>query len=99
VAIVDGDTLLEPDALKRTAEAFAADPDNLVAVGGTLRIANGALIQSNTVVEARMPAPGWRRVRRRSTCVVFSAAASPGRGRFLPASHRFAHSESAGTSG
>jgi glycosyltransferase involved in cell wall biosynthesis len=58
VAIVDGNTLLEPDALKRTAEAFAADPDNLVAVGGTLRIANGALIQSNTVVEARIAGTG-----------------------------------------
>jgi cellulose synthase/poly-beta-1,6-N-acetylglucosamine synthase-like glycosyltransferase len=49
VAIVDADTLLERDALKRIGEVFAADPDNLVAVGGTIRIANGAVIENNQV--------------------------------------------------
>ena len=34
VAIVDADTLLERDALKRIVEVFAADPDNVVAAGG-----------------------------------------------------------------
>ncbi len=49
VAIVDADTLLERDALKRIVEVFAADPDNVVAVGGSVRVANGALIEHNAV--------------------------------------------------
>ena len=49
VALVDADTLLERDALKRIAEVFAADPDNVVAVGGTIRVANGAVIENNAV--------------------------------------------------
>ncbi len=49
VAIVDADTLLERDALKRIVEVFAADPDNVVAVGGNIRVANGAVIEENAV--------------------------------------------------
>ena len=49
VAIVDADTLLERDALKRIAEVFAADPDNVVAAGGSIRVANGAVIEGNVV--------------------------------------------------
>jgi cellulose synthase/poly-beta-1,6-N-acetylglucosamine synthase-like glycosyltransferase len=49
VAIVDADTLLERDALKRIVEVFAADPDNVVAAGGSIRVANGALIENNAV--------------------------------------------------
>jgi cellulose synthase/poly-beta-1,6-N-acetylglucosamine synthase-like glycosyltransferase len=55
VALVDSDTLLEEDALKRIAEVFAADPDDVVAVGGTIRIANGAVIENNVVTSARVP--------------------------------------------
>lgn len=50
VAMVDGDTLLDRDALRRVVEEFARDPDNTVAVGGTIRIANGAEIVDNVVV-------------------------------------------------
>jgi cellulose synthase/poly-beta-1,6-N-acetylglucosamine synthase-like glycosyltransferase len=50
VAIVDADTLLERDALKRIAEVFTADPDNVVAVGGNVRVANGAVIENSAVV-------------------------------------------------
>src|SRR3954471_5437155 len=49
VAIVDADTLLERDALKRIVEVFAADPDDVVAVGGSVRVANGAVIEQNAV--------------------------------------------------
>ena len=49
VAIVDADTLLERDALKRIVEVFAADPDNVVAAGGSVRVANGAVIENNAV--------------------------------------------------
>jgi cellulose synthase/poly-beta-1,6-N-acetylglucosamine synthase-like glycosyltransferase len=58
VAIVDGDTLLDRDALKRAVEVFAADPDNVVAVGGTIRIANGVLIADQQVTEPRVPTAG-----------------------------------------
>src|SRR5262249_9246460 len=50
VAIVDADTLLEPDALRRIGEVFAADPDDVVGVGGTIRIANGAVVENGQVV-------------------------------------------------
>ncbi len=49
VAIVDADTLLERDALKRIVEVFASDPDNVVAAGGSVRVANGATIENNAV--------------------------------------------------
>jgi cellulose synthase/poly-beta-1,6-N-acetylglucosamine synthase-like glycosyltransferase len=58
VALVDGDTLLDRDALKRAVEEFAVDPDNVIAVGGTIRIANGSVIDGGTVVEARVPRGG-----------------------------------------
>ena len=58
VAIVDADTLLEADALKRIVEVFAADPDDVVAVGGTIRIANGAVIENNVVTSPRVAAAG-----------------------------------------
>src|SRR4029077_12134993 len=49
VAIVDADTLLERDALKRIVEVFAADPDNVVAAGGSVRVADGAAVEQNAV--------------------------------------------------
>ena len=58
VATIDADTLLERDALKRVLEVFAADPDNIVAVGGTIRIANGALIENDTVTQPRVAHAG-----------------------------------------
>jgi cellulose synthase/poly-beta-1,6-N-acetylglucosamine synthase-like glycosyltransferase len=54
VALVDADTLVERDALRRIVEVFAEDPDKVVAVGGTIRIANGAVIRRNEVVEPRV---------------------------------------------
>jgi cellulose synthase/poly-beta-1,6-N-acetylglucosamine synthase-like glycosyltransferase len=58
VAIVDADSLLESDALRRVLEVFAADPDDVVAVGGTIRIANGAVIENETVTEPRISSAG-----------------------------------------
>jgi len=54
VAFVDADTLLEADALKRIGEVFAVDPDEVIAVGGTIRIANGSLIDHNIVTTPRV---------------------------------------------
>jgi cellulose synthase/poly-beta-1,6-N-acetylglucosamine synthase-like glycosyltransferase len=58
VALTDGDSLLEWDALKRIGEVFAADPDAVVAVGGTTRIANGAVIEQGVVTRPRVSVRG-----------------------------------------
>ena len=42
---VDADSILEPDALLRAVQPFADDPDRVIAVGGTIRIANGCTIR------------------------------------------------------
>ena len=59
VAIVDADTLLERDALRRIVEVFAADPENVVAVGGSIRVANGAVIEENAVTVPHVARGGW----------------------------------------
>src|SRR4051794_3154185 len=51
VGITDADTLLEADALKRIGEVFAVAPDDVVAVGGTIRVANGAVIENDVVTK------------------------------------------------
>jgi cellulose synthase/poly-beta-1,6-N-acetylglucosamine synthase-like glycosyltransferase len=55
VAITDTDSLLDRDALARVVEAFSADPDRVVGAGGTIRVANGCVIENGEVVEARVP--------------------------------------------
>lgn len=55
VCVIDADTLLEPDALLRVVRPFIEDPLRTVAVGGTIRIANGCRIESGRVIEARLP--------------------------------------------
>jgi cellulose synthase/poly-beta-1,6-N-acetylglucosamine synthase-like glycosyltransferase len=58
VATVDADSLLDRDALGRIVEVFSADPDRVIAVGGAIRIANGAVIEDGIVVRARVPWSG-----------------------------------------
>ena len=52
---VDADSLLEPDALLRAVQPFAEDPDKLVAVGGTVRIANGCTVRTGQVEDIDLP--------------------------------------------
>lgn len=52
---VDADSLLESDALLRAVQPFADDPDRVVAVGGTIRIANGCGVRAGRVVSVGMP--------------------------------------------
>ncbi len=52
---IDADSLLEPDALLRAVRPFIEDPRRTVAVGGTIRIANGSQIESGRVSEVRLP--------------------------------------------
>jgi cellulose synthase/poly-beta-1,6-N-acetylglucosamine synthase-like glycosyltransferase len=52
---MDADSVLEPDALLRAVQPFVDDPERTVAVGGTVRIANGCVIRNGQVVEVRAP--------------------------------------------
>jgi cellulose synthase/poly-beta-1,6-N-acetylglucosamine synthase-like glycosyltransferase len=52
---IDADSLLESDALLRAVRPFIEEPDLTVAVGGTIRIANGSRIASGRVLEVKLP--------------------------------------------
>jgi cellulose synthase/poly-beta-1,6-N-acetylglucosamine synthase-like glycosyltransferase len=52
---IDADSLLEPDALLRAVRPFVEEPLKTVAVGGTIRIANGSRIEAGQVLDIRMP--------------------------------------------
>jgi len=54
VCSVDADSLLESDSLLRAVEPFVRDP-RTVAVGGTVRVANGCRIAGGRVVAADLP--------------------------------------------
>lgn len=52
---MDADSLLEPDALIRAVRPFIEEPEKTIAVGGTIRIANGSRIEAGTVAEMKLP--------------------------------------------
>lgn len=54
VCVIDADTLLEADALLRVVRPFIEEPVKTVAVGGTIRIANGCRVDGGRVIEARL---------------------------------------------
>jgi cellulose synthase/poly-beta-1,6-N-acetylglucosamine synthase-like glycosyltransferase len=54
VCAIDADTLIEPDALQRMVRPFLASP-NIVAAGGTIRVANGCTIRRGRILEMRAP--------------------------------------------
>lgn len=58
IAIVDGDSLLDPDALLVVSRPFADDPVRMVATGGVVRVANGCTVVAGRVTDVRMP-PDW----------------------------------------
>lgn len=53
--VIDGDSILEPDALLRAAQPFIDDPKRTIAVGGTIRVANSSIIERGRVAEIRLP--------------------------------------------
>jgi cellulose synthase/poly-beta-1,6-N-acetylglucosamine synthase-like glycosyltransferase len=55
VCAIDADSVLEQDALVKTAMPFVDDPVSTVASGGLIRIANGCRIEHGRVVDARLP--------------------------------------------
>lgn len=54
VCAIDADTLIEPDALLRIVRPFLHHED-VVAAGGTIRVANGSTVTGGRVTDARMP--------------------------------------------
>lgn len=54
VCLIDADTLIEPDSLRKMVGPFLDSPD-VLAVGGTIRIANGSTFRDGRVIDARVP--------------------------------------------
>lgn len=54
VCAIDADTLIEPDALLRMARPFLHG-DDVVAAGGTVRVANGSSVKDGRISVARAP--------------------------------------------
>jgi len=52
---IDADSLLESDALLRAVRPFIEEPELTIAVGGTIRIANGSRISAGRVLEVKLP--------------------------------------------
>lgn len=55
MCVIDADTLLRSDALLRVARPFIDDPAQTVAVGGTIRIANGSRVEAGRVTKVQLP--------------------------------------------
>ena len=51
---MDGDSVLEDDALLRVVGPFQEYPDTMVATGGTIRIANGSSLRAGRLVEVAL---------------------------------------------
>ena len=51
---MDGDSVLEEDALLRVVGPFQEYPDTMVATGGTIRIANGSILRAGRLVEVAL---------------------------------------------
>jgi cellulose synthase/poly-beta-1,6-N-acetylglucosamine synthase-like glycosyltransferase len=58
VAIVDADSILEPDCLLTVTKPFADDPTRMIATGGVVRAANGCTTRAGRIIEINTP-PNW----------------------------------------
>ncbi|MBI5137266.1 MAG: glycosyltransferase family 2 protein [Nitrospirae bacterium] len=52
---VDADSILERDALLRLMGPIMADPDEVVATGGIVRIGNGSTVEDGRIADVRLP--------------------------------------------
>lgn len=55
ISSIDADSLLEKDALIRIARVYMENPEETVAIGGNVRIANGCEIEQGIVKKVRLP--------------------------------------------
>src|SRR6185295_10696943 len=58
ICVIDADSVLERDALQRVVEPFLEDP-RTIAVGGTIRIANGCQVRGGFLERAGLPTNWW----------------------------------------
>lgn len=58
ICVIDADSIIDPDGLLRATEPFMFDDGELIAVGGSIRIANGCDISGGFVNRIGTPA-GW----------------------------------------
>ncbi|MGN7763080.1 glycosyltransferase family 2 protein [Paenibacillus sp. 22594] len=55
IASIDADSLLEKDALIRIVKVYMENPEETVAIGGNIRIANGCEIEDGIVKKVQLP--------------------------------------------
>lgn len=55
ICSIDADSILDNDALLRSVRPFIEEPERMVAVGGTIRIANGCTVAAGQVVRVGLP--------------------------------------------
>ena len=55
ICSMDADSLLEPDSLLRAVQPFLEDPQRVIAVGGTIRVANGCTISDGRILKIGAP--------------------------------------------
>jgi cellulose synthase/poly-beta-1,6-N-acetylglucosamine synthase-like glycosyltransferase len=55
ICAIDADSILEQDALVKSATPFLDDPYQTVATGGMVRVANGCRVERGRVLEAHLP--------------------------------------------
>jgi cellulose synthase/poly-beta-1,6-N-acetylglucosamine synthase-like glycosyltransferase len=55
VCMVDADSMLESDSLLRLVRPFILEPDEMVAVGGRIRVVNGCEVRSGRLVRVGLP--------------------------------------------
>jgi len=53
--VVDADSMLEEKALLSAVRPFMEDPQNMIAVGGTVRVLNGCKVKNGKIVEMKLP--------------------------------------------
>jgi cellulose synthase/poly-beta-1,6-N-acetylglucosamine synthase-like glycosyltransferase len=58
ICVIDADSVLERDSLQRAVEPFLEDP-RTIAVGGTIRIANGCQVRGGFLERAGLPTNWW----------------------------------------
>ncbi|MEE2526809.1 glycosyltransferase [Hyphobacterium sp. HN65] len=55
ICSMDADSILESDALLRAVRPFVEDPERVIAVGGTVRLANGCRVEGGRVTRIGLP--------------------------------------------
>nr|WP_255768799.1 glycosyltransferase family 2 protein [Maritalea mediterranea] len=53
--VVDADSLLEPESLLRCVRPFMEEPEQMVAVGGTIRVLNGCTVKNGRITKIDLP--------------------------------------------